>query len=540
MNRGNERNLQKKFLSILLMFFMLVSLALANSKAYADDSPIDSSGDITETPTSEEPTLAIENSGASPSLISPTGTIKSTNPVFTWSETSGSTSYQLVVAKGASSVIVTEVPSSNCVETICTYTSTKVLSDGAYTWKVRSFDGTTWSSFAPSLSFTLKAAPRLISPISNTSITLPTYKWQAISGVKKYHIEVYRGSTLVLSKDVSITKCSSTSCSYKPSNALSDGTYKWRVKVYKSSGWGPYSSLSTFVLKSIPTVIYPSSSIHKVRPSFTWTPIKNATKYQLQVLSGNSTILDTTISSSACSTTCIYHPVKALPFSTFKWRIRAYIGSTWASFSPYTSFTVSNGLAFVSNFDAEDPNWIAGYGDWSYSSDCYNGNAEGCYSSYIVGADLDDPDPNSDQINTYYDQDFSDFDYTMKIFRSANLIRDNIIYFRGDPNHVNSQKSWKTGYIFTFTNTGHYLLYINDYGNDVLTSWVGSTTAINRDDWNTVRIRAVGPHIQIFINDEKILDVYDSTLKSGSIGFGASGQFSYFEIHVDSVQVTIP
>ncbi|MEA5079841.1 MAG: DUF1080 domain-containing protein [Anaerolineaceae bacterium] len=540
MNRGNGRNLQKKCLSILLMFFMLVSLALVNSKAYADDSPIDSSGDVTETPTSEEPTFSIESSGAAPSLISPTGTIKSTNPVFTWSEASGSTSYQLVVAKGASSVIVTEVPSSNCVETICTYTSTKVLSDGAYTWKVRSFDGTTWSSFAPSLSFTLKAAPRLISPISNTSITLPTYKWQAISGVKKYHIEVYRGSTLVLSKDVSITKCSSTSCSYKPSNALSDGTYKWRVKVYKSSGWGPFSTYSTFILKSIPSTTYPISSIHVVRPTYTWTPIQKATKYQLQVLSGSSTILDTTISSSACSTTCIYHPVKALPFSSFKWRVRAYIGSAWASFSPYTSFTVSNGLAFVSNFDAEDPNWIAGYGDWDYDSDCYYGNGEGCYSGHFHGFSLDDPDATTYQINAYYDQDFSDFDYTVKNFRSENPTRDNIIYFRGDPNELATQNQWRTGYIFEFTNTGRYTLRINNKEKDVLTFWSGSTTAINKDDWNTVRVRAVGPHIQIFINGEKILDVYDSTLRSGSIGFGASGQNTSFEFDIDSVQVTIP
>ncbi len=42
---------------------------------------------------------------------------------------------------------------------------------------------------------------------------------------------------------------------------------------------------------------------------------------------------------------------------------------------------------------------------------------------------------------------------------------------------------------------------------------------IDREGWNTIKVRAEGDHIQTWINDHKVADVHDDTTDSGKIGF---------------------
>lgn len=48
--------------------------------------------------------------------------------------------------------------------------------------------------------------------------------------------------------------------------------------------------------------------------------------------------------------------------------------------------------------------------------------------------------------------------------------------------------------------------------------------ALKRNEWNTYRIICKGDHIQIFVNDVAITDVYDSTDASGPIGIQHHGE----------------
>ena len=45
------------------------------------------------------------------------------------------------------------------------------------------------------------------------------------------------------------------------------------------------------------------------------------------------------------------------------------------------------------------------------------------------------------------------------------------------------------------------------------------TTLVNREGWNTIRIRAQGDHLQMWLNDRQTADVHDATSDSGRIGF---------------------
>jgi hypothetical protein len=44
-------------------------------------------------------------------------------------------------------------------------------------------------------------------------------------------------------------------------------------------------------------------------------------------------------------------------------------------------------------------------------------------------------------------------------------------------------------------------------------------TLVDRDGWNTIKIRAERDHLQIWLNSKQIADVYDTTSDSGKIGF---------------------
>ena len=42
---------------------------------------------------------------------------------------------------------------------------------------------------------------------------------------------------------------------------------------------------------------------------------------------------------------------------------------------------------------------------------------------------------------------------------------------------------------------------------------------VDREGWNTIKVRAKGDHLQIWMNDHQVADVHDNTADSGKIGF---------------------
>lgn len=44
-------------------------------------------------------------------------------------------------------------------------------------------------------------------------------------------------------------------------------------------------------------------------------------------------------------------------------------------------------------------------------------------------------------------------------------------------------------------------------------------TLVDREGWNTIKVRTEGDHIQVWINGHKVADVHDDTTDSGKIGF---------------------
>ncbi|MGV8026762.1 MAG: hypothetical protein AB2L18_09415 [Anaerolineaceae bacterium] len=282
---------------------------------------------------------------ATPTPISPSGTITDTTPTYTWSKISGATKYQYQLYKGSTLVYATTVSSSVCGTTNCTATPTTVLSGGDYKWRVGSYVGS-WQAFSAYKTFTVSVpvTPTPNSPSGTITDTTPTYTWSKISGATKYQYQLYRGSTLVYSKTVTSSVCGTSSCTSTPSNVLGAGAYQWRVGAYVSGAWKTFSSYKSFTVyvPVTPTPNSPSGTITDSTPTYTWSKISGATKYQYQLYKGSTLVYSKTVTSSVCGTSsCTSTPSNVLGAGAYQWRVGAYVSGAWKTFSSFKTFNLT-------------------------------------------------------------------------------------------------------------------------------------------------------------------------------------------------------
>ena len=64
-------------------------------------------------------------------------------------------------------------------------------------------------------------------------------------------------------------------------------------------------------------------------------------------------------------------------------------------------------------------------------------------------------------------------------------------------------------------------------------------TIVDREGWNTIKVRAEGDHIQIWMNGHQVADVHDDTTDSGKIGFQvhAGDEFGQMKIVVREILI---
>ena len=62
---------------------------------------------------------------------------------------------------------------------------------------------------------------------------------------------------------------------------------------------------------------------------------------------------------------------------------------------------------------------------------------------------------------------------------------------------------------------------------------------VDREGWNTIKVRAEGQHVQVWLNDRLVGDVQDDTTDTGKIGFQihAGDQFGPMKIVVKEIML---
>ena len=185
-----------------------------------------------------------------PTPISPSGTIISTMPTFTWSKIVEATQYEYQLFNGKKLVYSVIVAATECGQLAnCVNTPATQLGGGSYSWKVHAFVGGIWKSYSIAKAFTYATVPTLISPIGKISDMIPIYSWSKIVGAAQYQYLVFQGTKLVYTKTVVAEACGETAnCVIMTGTSLPGGSYNWKARAYVGGAWKTYSAVKGFTV----------------------------------------------------------------------------------------------------------------------------------------------------------------------------------------------------------------------------------------------------------------------------------------------------
>lgn len=279
-------------------------------------------------------------------LVSPSGAISTTQPVYIWKPVDLADWYYIRV-QNASSVTLfgrwMSAAEASCGTDTCfiahTALTTTPLEAGDHTWHIQTWTSSTTSSSGyggtSSAAFTVVTAPakvKLISPINGATTTaMPTFTWERSSSATMYRLKVNGSSGTVINTWYDSNQvCSTNACSVKAASGLNTGNYTWTVTSSNSSGDGPISDTGAFSVSTLPDTVRLVSPIGgesaPAQPSFTWTKVSDASWYLVEV-TGSATTHQYwyTAADANCGTqNCSVKPSTILAPGTYSWKVQTW------------------------------------------------------------------------------------------------------------------------------------------------------------------------------------------------------------------------
>ena len=270
-----------------------------------------------------------------PPMISPIGIETDATPTFEWQAVDGAASYDLWVngiSPSRNQVIrvpnVAHVPGAATI----TYTPTTRLAAGTYRWwiRVNAEDGTK-SSWSTPVDFTVPV-PAMQAPSGTvTSTNTPQFIWTGVAEYVRYELWV-DNLTTGTSRVINVKDLTTTT--YTPAQSLENGTFRSWVRGFDADGnisqWSaPLDFQINASIGSGPVGQTPRGVIFQTRPTFSWTPVGNAARYEIVVkqmsLSNQPTVISNTNVSAAIGANGFVNfqsPITLIPGQTYRWWVR--------------------------------------------------------------------------------------------------------------------------------------------------------------------------------------------------------------------------
>ena len=237
-------------------------------------------------------------------LVSPSGTISTSTPTYTWNAVTSATWYYLWVNDSStnSGKIKTWYTSADAGcgsgTGTCSVAPSTGLAAGAGQWWIQTWNDAGYGPWSDAMSFTVSFSgppgkATLVSPSGNISTATPTYTWNAVPSATWYYLWVNDSSTspkILQWYTAAQAGCSSGTgtCSVSPSTALAPGAGQWWVQTWNNAGYGPWSDAMSFTvsLGALPgkaTQVSPWGTISTTTPTYIWNAVPSATSYYLLV-----------------------------------------------------------------------------------------------------------------------------------------------------------------------------------------------------------------------------------------------------------------
>ena len=219
---------------------------------------------------------------AGPLLAEPTAGATVTDVVMRWLPVTGATEYELQVSPNGDW--------SNNLSFAVTvkgfqYSPPVTLDNGSYFWRVRGSAGTVKGPWSSEGLFTRgwTPVPELLSPADgDLAVSVPTFRWTAISGASRYELQVgpdvnFSPSTyMVCTTDHTSYTPYKGGCNVDPAIGV---TYYWRVRGLDDPGnvLGRWSTTRSFLhRKAMPTMTGPAKGSTVSAPVLTWDPVADS------------------------------------------------------------------------------------------------------------------------------------------------------------------------------------------------------------------------------------------------------------------------
>ena len=376
------------------------------------------SGDATYKAASATTTQTVSCSNCppgAPTTVSPTGTITTSTPTFTWNASAGATSYWLLVQNldGVAvnrSVTATEAGCSSSAT--CSFTPSIQLANGTmWGWYVNAAnafgtsawsDGKTFRVSAPGV--TTPAAPTQLAPSGTIATASPVFTWNASAGATSYWLLVQNLDGVAVNRSVTANEagCASGSgtCTFDPGlNLANNSTWGWYVNASNSAGTSAWSSGMTFKVSGAgpavpakPTLVSPSGTITTQSPVYKWNASPGASYYWLLVqnLDGVAENRAVTPAEAGCASgtgTCSFGATMTLANGTmWGWYVKAYNAVGASDWSDGMAFNVNTSTSSV----PAAPTQVSPSGNISTTMPTYTWNASaGATEYYFLVQNLD-------------------------------------------------------------------------------------------------------------------------------------------------------
>ena len=421
----------------------------------------------------------IINLAPPPTPLSPSGYIYQKNPTFKWTKTSGASNYNIQIYVPGSLLINKVVSSSVCGATICSEEIGPLQYVSQYYWRVRSYSGT-WGPWSDYQYFTrLDPIPTLLAPSGFITESDPLFKWSRIPGANFYEFEIYDSNSLYARKTLTALSCGSITCEVRISG-VPYGSYYWRVKAYFDGQWQSFSPFAYFSrVQPPPTLKQPVDYVYSTYPTFQWTKVPGAYKYNVQIYVSSGLVIDRLIEPNACGTTDCFAAIGPLPYVSFYfWRVRAYNFGIWGPWSSYGYFTRLAPVPFLYSpsgiITIPDPQfiWKPINGATNYNIELYRNNtlyvhmtlmSNSC-SSTICQVRISDNLPYGSyfwRVRAYFEGNWGTFSQNMYFSRStpySNVTGSVVSAVNGLPISGASVCSMTSGQCTTTNSQGNYYL----------------------------------------------------------------------------------
>jgi len=292
--------------------------------------------------------------------LTPSGTIASTTPAFTWSAVPN-VGYYLVSITDANPASPTEVwvtpAAASCPAGAgtCMMAAPRTLTRGLVSWRVltwNTFGYGPWSATKEAVVNATDAslvAPTTLAPSGPIATRTPTYRWNSIGGVNWYQISV-TDALGVSSQHWSLpaNACATSPCATSPTTLLATGPAQWRMRAWSAAGAGAWTSWTGFETASaVPgqaTLIAPDG-IGSATPTFQWNGVVGVSYYMLRAIDKNNVVTErwyrpSDIGCPLGTEVCDVSPALVIPPGPAQWQVLTWNAAGYGPWSDLNSFSV--------------------------------------------------------------------------------------------------------------------------------------------------------------------------------------------------------